>query len=216
MCTHCQEDWKQLIGVKKQTLLFKKGQTIIREGDEMKGIFFIYEGVAKVAKQWGEEKELILRFGRTGDILGYRGFTEEGIYPISATAVTPLEACYITNDFLETLLKTNPSFTIALLRLYAKELHQAEKRMRDLAHRDVKGRIAQALQELIHLFGLNQEQFLTLPISRQDIASFAGTTYETVFKFFGELAEAGTLSTSGKNLQILQPLALNNFIKVQT
>jgi CRP/FNR family transcriptional regulator len=213
---HCIPEWKDLIGINKKTLLFKKGQPIIMEGEEMKGIYFVYSGVVKVSKHWGPEKELILRFARTGDIFGYRGMADHHIYPISATAVTRCEACFISNDFLETILQTNISFTYQLLREYAAELHRADKRMRDLAHLDVKGRISLALQEFIHLFGLDADNFISLPISRQDIASYAGTTYETVFKFLTELSQAGILSTSGKSIRLNKPEALHDFIKIQT
>jgi CRP-like cAMP-binding protein len=216
LCKHCIPEWKELIGIKKKTMQFKKGQSIIMEGEEMKGIYFVYSGVVKVSKHWGPEKELILRFARTGDIFGYRGMTDHFIYPISATAVTSCEACFISIDFLETILQTNISFTYQLFKVYAAELHRAEKRMRDLAHLDVKGRISLALQDLVNLFGLDSDNFISVSISRQDIASYAGTTYETVFKFLTELSQAGILSTSGKSIRIGKPEALYDFIKVQT
>ena len=96
--------------------------------------------------------------------------------------------------------------------MYARDLHLAEKRMSDMAHRDVKGRVTLALLELIGLFGLNEENYIQLPVSRQDIASYAGTSYETVFKFFNELSQAGILTTSGKHIRIMDAKALNNFI----
>ena len=88
--------------------------------------------------------------------------------------------------------------------------------MRDLAHLDVKGRISLALQDFIHLFGLDADNFISLPISRQDIASYAGTTYETVFKFLTELSQAGILSFSGKSIRLNKPEALYDFIKIRT
>jgi CRP-like cAMP-binding protein len=98
------------------------------------------------------------------------------------------------------------------MHLYAAELQNAEKRMRDLAHMDVKGRIAGALLEVAELFGVDQERFITVALTRQDIASYAGTTYETVFKFFGELDKTGAISTSGKSIRIDKPEVLRKFI----
>lgn len=214
LCSHSSPEWKELIQLKKTTRRYRKGQTIIEEGTERKGIYFLYSGVVKVTKQWGREKELILRFARTGDVIGYRGLADAPQYPVSAVAVTEAELCFVPTGFLETLLLTNAPFTYALLRVYAAELHGAEKRMRDLAHRDVKGRIAQALQEFISLFGLTDENKVPIPISRQDIASYAGTTYETVFRFLAELNQAGILTTSGKEIQVLQPEGLQPYIRV--
>lgn len=213
LCKHCVPEWKEAVGVKKKTLLFKKGQTILSEGQNVNGMYFVYSGVAKISMNWGADKELILRFARSGDILGLRGLGAESVYPISAYAVTDSKLCFIQNDFLEATLKTNASFTYELLHVYAAELHKAEKRMRDLAHMDVKRRIVLVLLELIELFGLDEENYVALPMRRQDIASFAGTSYETVFKFLTELAEAGIVTTTGKRIKVNQQGLLEKMLE---
>ena len=178
----------------------------------MNGIFFISSGSVKVYKKWTEDKELIVRFARTGDILGHRGIGGSHRYPIGAAALESTKVCFISNNFFEATLKINNSLTYQLMQFYAMELQQAEKRMRDLAHSEVKGRIAQALLEISALFGLDKDRYFAVPINRQDIASYAGTTYETIFKFFKELTRKGIISTSGKNIRINQPAKLKKFI----
>ena len=84
--------------------------------------------------------------------------------------------------------------------------------MRDLAHRDVKGRIVLALFEIADVFGIGEEDFIALPITRQDIASHAGTTYETVFKFFTELSNKNLLETVGKSIKIIDRKTLETFL----
>jgi CRP/FNR family transcriptional regulator len=212
LCRHTSPEWKDLIVLKKNTSFFKKGRTIIEEGEPVKGIFFINEGAVKVSKNWGEQKELILRFAKTGDVLGLRGFGGDLHYPISATALEDTKVCFIDNAFLNASMAANTNLTFQLLQLYAAELQRAEKRMRDLAHMDVKGRIVLALFEIADVFGIGEENFIALPITRQDIASHAGTTYETVFKFFTELSHKHILATSGKNIKIIDRKALEEFL----
>lgn len=212
LCRNCIPAWRELIAAKKQTISYKKGKVIFREGDPVSGIFFLYEGSVKIYMHWGDQKELILRFAKAGDILGYRGLAGAQSYPISAEAMEDVKACYIPNDLLEATLKTNPSFTYALMQIYARDLQKTEKRMRDLVHMDVRGRIALALLEIADLFGSDDEKFIALPLQRQDIAFYAGTTYETVFKFFAELTNKNILHTSGKNIRINDPAALRKFV----
>ncbi len=69
---------------KKRTQFFKKGKNIFSEGEPVNGLFFLYEGSAKIYMHWGDQKELILRFAKAGDILGYRGIGASNVYPISA------------------------------------------------------------------------------------------------------------------------------------
>lgn len=155
---------------------------------------------------------MILRFAKSGDVLGHRGLGGNEIYPVSATALENTSACFISNDFLETTLQTNPRFTYKLMQFYMQDLQKAEARMRNLAHMEVKGRIAEALLEIKNIFGTKEDGFIRVTIIRQDIASYAGTTYETVFKFFNELTAQKIIRTSGKDIKILNEKKLKSFI----
>ena len=202
LCQHCIPEWKDAIAVKKKTIVVKKGKKLFEQGEKVNGIFFMYSGYAKIHTQWSEKKELILRFARKGDLVGHRGLIDGEVYPVSATALDDMEACYISNEFLEASLRINPSLTYKFMQVYALELQKAEKRMRDLAHMDVNARIAGALLEITDFFGLNKDHYVTVPITRQDIASYAGTTYETVFKFLRILTRAKAITLAGKSIRI--------------
>lgn len=212
LCSSCIPEWKDAIELKKLTIHYKKGKQVFNEGDPVKGIFFVYSGSVKVYKEWINNKELILRFAKGGDVLGHRGLGGDNTYPVSATCLEEIRLCFITNDFLEISLKTNPGFTYKLMQLYAAELQKAEKRMSDLAHMEVKGRIADALFQIAELYGYNDNKYIAASVTRQDISSYAGTTYETVFKFFTELSKKRIISTSGKNIRINKPDQLRKFI----
>lgn len=212
LCSNCMPEWRALIGLHKTTALHRKGKRIFSEGDAVEGMYFLLEGTAKIFMQWGEQKELIIRFANTGDPLGHRGTVAGSAYPVSATTLEESRICYVPNTFLETTLKTNAGFSNALLRVYAADLQKAEKRMRDLAHMDVGGRIALALLELKDIFGTGKDNFISVPLLRQDIASYAGTTYETVFKFFALLTKKKIISTSGKLIRINNEGALKKLV----
>jgi len=228
LCQHCIPEWKEVIALRKKTILIKKGKTLFREGEKVEGIFFIYSGTVKIHAPWGEDKEMIIRFARRGDIAGHRGLGGNAIgsndtdrapigsppvYPISATALEDTTVCFIANEFLEVSLKANPSLTYTLMQFYATELQKAEQRMRNLTHMEVKGRIAAALLDITQTFGCDKEKFITVALTRQDIASYAGTTYETVFKLFTEWTSQKIISTSGKSIRINKPEVLQSYVK---
>jgi CRP/FNR family transcriptional regulator len=200
-CRNGQKEWLELTRLKKQTLLFKKGEQIFSEGSPVNGMYFMLSGVVKVFKQWGDEKELIIRFAKSGDVLGIRGFGDE-TYRVTASTLEPTEVCFIPTEHLEATQKINPRLSIELMHVYAAELQNAEQRMSDLAHRDVKGRVAELLLMLEDQFGTDNDQFIRIALSRQDIASYAGTTYETVFKIFTEWNSLEWISTEGKRIRI--------------
>jgi CRP/FNR family transcriptional regulator len=76
--------------------------------------------------------------------------------------------------------------------------------MRNLAHMSAKGRIANALLFLKTKFGLTPEGSIAINISRNDMASYTGTTYETLFRMMNELMEENILRMEGKNIFIQQ------------
>ena len=85
---------------------------------------------------------------------------------------------------------------------FADDLQESERRMRNLAHMPVRGRLAQALVALEEKFGRTVEGHIDIHLSRQDIASYVGSTYETVFRLMNEFIEEGLVEVSGKAISI--------------
>ena len=181
----------------------------------MQGIYFVYEGKVKVHKHWDEEKELIIRFAKEGDIFGHRGLGNDLIFPVSATALENTTVCFIGREFFDSSMKINNEFLLKLMLFFAEELKVSEKRMRDLAHMQVKGRVANALIVLKNKFGTDDAGNINIRLSRQDFASYIGTTYETVFRIMNELSEEKILSVSGKDIGILNEEQLAQFTMQQ-
>lgn len=209
MCRFCLKEWMPAIMVNRKTQEFKKGELIFKEGDRVEGMYFVFKGSVKVHKQWGRDKELIVRIAKKGDIVGHRGLGADTIYPVSGTALEPVNVCFINMEFFTSTLKVNNEFLYELLMFFAAELKVSERRMRDLAHMSVKGRLAQALISLKEKFGTDEKGLIRFSLSRQDLASFAGTTYETVFRMMQELTDEKLIKPEGKGIVILNPKGLS-------
>ena len=208
MCQRTLKEWHPAIEANKRNFIAKKGEVIIKEGDPVVGVYFVTSGNVKVHKQWGD-KELILRFANDGAIFGHRGISNNiSTYPISATALETTKLCFVDIEFFKTTIKVNHEFAYGLLMFYADELHASEKKMRDLALMSVKGRLAVAILGLKDQFGLNENGFLNLTLSRQDLAAFTGATYETVFRTMNELLAEKLIVVEGKLIGILDAAGL--------
>lgn len=206
-CQLCIPEWLPAISEIRQMVSIKKGEILFKEGEEMTGMYFVHSGVVKVHKQWGQ-KELIVRFAKKGDIVGHRGLGADTIYPVSGTALENISACFIPLDFFLSSLKINYVFMHWLMLFFAEELKQSERKMRNLAHMSVKGRIAKALLLLQSKFDTKPDGHIDLLLSRQDFASYTGTTYETVFRIMANLTEQNIIAVDGKKITILNENAL--------
>lgn len=157
----------------------------------------------KVHQRWDEEKELILRFAKQGEVLGHLGLGKNPVYPASATAIEPAIVCYIDLAFFESSLTVNPKLTYALMKFFADELQESGKRMRNLVHMPVKERIAMSLLALKKQFGLNEDAVIDIELTRQDFSSFTGISYEALFRGINEFLQAGLVEVSGKSFKLL-------------
>jgi CRP-like cAMP-binding protein len=206
-------EWLPAVGANRKNLSFRKGELIFSEGQLVTGIYFVFSGTVKVHKKWGSEKELIIRFAREGSLFGHRGLGRDHHYPISATALTPLEVCYFDLEFFQASLKVNQGLSQGLLQFFADELQASERKMRDLAHMQVKGRVAHALLQLQEDFGLDADGNIGLTLSRQDLASLVGATYETVFRIINDLESEQLIGLNGKDIRITDAARLIDYTK---
>jgi len=213
LCRHCEKEWLPAVDANRKNLYFKKGEMIFSEGDAMQGMYFVIEGSVKVHKKWGADKELIVRFARTGDILGHRGLGKDVMYTVSATALEKVAVCFIDLDFFHASLKMNSAFFFQLMMFFAEELKVSERKMRDLAHMQVKGRLAQALITLKEKFGEDAAGNINMPVNRQNLASYAGTTYETAFRILNDFTDDNIIQVAGNNISILDEFRLSEFTK---
>lgn len=215
LCRLCVAEWKPAVQVHRKVYTVKKGALLFKEGEPVEGIFFMYSGSVKVHKHWGEEKELIVRFARKGEIVGHRGVGNTELYPVSATALEQSEVCFIPIAFFRTTLKVNHDFLYEMMLFYASELQESEQKMRNLVNMPVKGRIAFALLLLNDKFGKDEEGNINLVLSRQDLASYIGTTYETAFRAMSELIQEEAITVSGKSVAVTDTVKLQGYVQLQ-
>jgi CRP-like cAMP-binding protein len=212
LCKGCLPEWIPAISSKRQNIVFKKGEQIFEEGGQATGIYFLYKGRVKVHKRWGDEKQLILHFAKEGDMIGYRGLGDDRTYPVTATALEDITVCFIDIAFFEATLQVNHQLTYSLMQFYANELLAAEQRMRNLAHMDVKGRVADTLLTLKRKFGRSESGAVDTAFSRQDMASYSGTTYETFFRVLNDMVKEHMVSLDGKAITILHEASLEQLL----
>ena len=212
LCTQCLPSWLPAINANRQSLIYKKGELLFTEGHEVKGMFFIEKGIVKVHKKWGDDKELILRIAGDGDIVGHRGLGSDTIYPVSGTALETTTICFVDLPFFNDTLRVNPEFLYNLMMFFAAELKESEKKMRNLAHMSVKGRIANAIITLKQKFGAAPSGQLNITLSRQDFASYNGATYETVFRVMNEMAGEKSIKLAGKEITIVSENKLHEYM----
>lgn len=188
---------------------FKKGEKIIHEGEKVKGFYFITLGKVKIVSSIDEDQERILRLSHTGNLMGHRAISAD-VYPISAIALTDVEATFIPVDVFMKMIRNNPDFAVYLVDFIAQDLRETEERMKSMIHNDVIVRIALILIMLVDSYGYdeNVKNQLSFTLPRTDIANMAGTSYESVIRTLSKLEDMKLIKIERKNIVVLKEAAL--------
>ncbi|TAK45130.1 MAG: Crp/Fnr family transcriptional regulator [Saprospiraceae bacterium] len=198
----CSPEWVERMSQSKNQSIYKSGRNIIVEGQPVFGIYFVQHGKVKVTSTNADGNEQIVRLATDGHILGHRGYSQE-TYPIGAVAMTDSVICFFDNQILHDAFMANPNFTYHLMLFYSMELRKMEQRIKCFAQMTVMEKVACALHYIMETFGFDEdEQSLSIPLSRQEIANIAGTTADQVSRQITLLKNDGVIDTSGKMIII--------------
>ena len=179
----------------------RKSQNVIIEGAPIHGVFFVYSGRVKVLNTGINGREQILRFAKDGEMLGQRGFSTQQYYPIGAVAIQDSVLCNFSNEVIKQMLLSIPQMAYDFMVFYAEELNRSETKVRKFAHMTVREKVIDALLYINRKFG-QKKGYLSLPLSRKEIADFAGTTEEQVIRVISALKKDNLIVSDAKKLGI--------------
>lgn len=186
-----------LFNAQSQTIELKRGESIYRQGDVPKGIYFVNTGlVGLVLVGSASGKEHLLRFFKQGQFFGHRAlFSNEG-YHGDTVALEPTVLKLVPKNVVLNVLEKNPALYKDVVTVLANELRRCELQHVMILENQILGRIAQSL---VYLKDLHPEHNWT----RQEIANFCASTVSTVIKTLAQLEESGYIAQEGRTITIL-------------
>ena len=186
---------------------FKKGKTIIAEGDKSTTLFVIHSGKVKLSKLTVHGKEQIVHLLKAGDFFGESNlFHENNVMNFSAYALEDTKICLLNKQDFDHTLTNNPDISFKLLKTITNRLSHTENLARTLATKDPEIRIAEMLLEFCVKFGTEKQEniLITLPITREEISSYLGLTRETISRKLAKFVDTGILTLIGNKKILIQ------------
>lgn len=197
----------------KTSKLVKKGEVIFNEGEKLNGVYCVRDGVSKLSKLSATGKDQIVKLAKKGEIMGQRSVIAEEHSNLSATAVEDMEICFIPKEGIVHTLHQNPDFAVEVLRHMAHDLKEADDVIVNMSQKTVKQRVAEAFLYLKNNFGEDENGYLNLTLSRDDLSSVVGTATESVIRIVSEYKKKQYIKTSGKLIAILNEKALVDIVE---
>jgi CRP-like cAMP-binding protein len=207
----CSEDWRTFLSKHKTTYRIPAGEEIFSKGNLVEGIYCVYSGYIKVFEFDGRS-ERIVDLIKGGEILGYRGLSSKlNNYTVSAKALSESEITFFPMDIFRLAIEANKQLAFFLIDILSSKINNIEYRSNNCTNIQAIDKIRWAIADMITSFGFknNDKNNLKFTLSRKDIASLAGTTYETVIRSLGELDKQNQIKLEGKSIRILN---LEHFI----
>ncbi len=201
--SHLTIDELDKISIQKHCKIFKPGEIIYRQSIHLPGFFCIEKGFVKIFKTGPKGRAQIIRFAKQGDIIGYRSVLSKEAACTTAKALTETFACQILSNILFELIYHNASFSMEIMKMACDELGQANNYIMDLAQKTVKERLAEILVNLYEDFGLDERDYLQIPLTREDLASIVGTATESLIRQLAVLKKDHLIEIKGRKIKIL-------------
>lgn len=173
-----------------------RGTVIFREGDPVEAVYFLESGLVKVYSLTAEGEEQIINILRPGDFFPHLGFLEGGSYPATAEAISPARLVTVRRAALLDLVRRDGDFAVAMLAAMGRRIAVLQHRVRDLSHRDLRGRLARVLLRLADEHGVATPAGtrLDLPLSHRELANLVGAARESVSRALAEFRREGLVA----------------------
>lgn len=204
---YCSESWCKFILFHSTVISVKSDNYVFESGETTLGIHMVNSGKIKVIAKTGNGTERIIRLVSDNDLLGHRGFGGTWKYTVSAIALEDSELLFIPLEIFNSAVKANPEFAYFMMMFFAEELRDSEHLASQMPIRNV---IASVLYNNFNVFGLEQgsKTKLSHTLSRKDLASQAGTRYETLVRTLADFNNEGIIKIEGKAIHICNLNAL--------
>ncbi len=204
------DDVKALSRVLNRRLTVKKGQDVIVQGYEYKGLDIVESGFGIRYMLLHKGGRQIINTVLPGDIAGFpASFFDRSIF--SVTAVTKMGLYRISFDTLVDLCKARPNIAIALIWFAAREASIYAHHIVDAGRRSPLERIAHFLLEMqvrFQAIGHGSDDAFEMPFSQEGIGDAVGLSAPHVNRMLSELKREGLIAIQGREIKILDRTAL--------
>ncbi len=180
-----------------QSISVKKGEILYHAGDTSNTMHIINRGQIKVYRLSEMGKEQVVRILNPGDFTKELALFKETIHETYAEAMFDTEICLINGVELQNILLKYPTISLEILTEFSRRLDAAEKQTTRLATEKVEARIALYLAEFLDSEGKDGKT-INLPMSKKDLASYLGTTPETLSRRLSDFEAAGYIKQKGQ------------------
>ncbi|MDO5495329.1 MAG: Crp/Fnr family transcriptional regulator [bacterium] len=183
-----------------------RGELLHVAGDDVAQLVVVHTGALKLVHASASGRERLLRVAGPGEVVGEHSFLTGGAPDYYAEAAEETRLCVFAHADLARLVAEFPAIGVEMLRSLSNRLVESE-RLLALEKADVGARLAAYLLRLPDAAS-RTGRTVRLPLAKKDIASYLGTTPESLSRALARMQNAGIVSVEGERVTVLREDAL--------
>jgi len=195
----CKEGCLRFSEARIKRIQIEQGAYIFRAGDPFTNLYILKRGFAKLEFSFENGNSQIARFQIPRDYFGLVG-AASGVHRFSSIALTDVELCAIDHHTLGELITTNPQLNQMIQDRMSARMASMAEHFYYLSCYSVERRLAKFLVDFQHrLQAVNLDHpRIDLPMGREDLKSYLGTTAESLSRAFSFLAGLGCFKVQNR------------------
>lgn len=195
---HLSDEQMDLIAASAYTRKVSKNELLFRVGEKDDMLYIISSGRIRIYQLNESGREQTIRILNPGDFTGEVAiFQSDRRHHSYAVAALDTTVCMIRKADLDNHLDNYPEITRRILADVTQRLQVSEKQTTQVGIENVASRIVAFLAD--YVVDENNHTFVDLPMTRKDLASYLGTTPETISRKFSALEEQDLIRQHAKN-----------------
>lgn len=187
------------LGQRLEPVHFDPGALVFAQGKTSDAVWIFRSGRVELSRRDGKRR-LIVQIVHPGDVDGDIGLIMQMPLPYSAHAIDDVEALRLSNEDFEWLIASRPAVARRWLSSVAARLMSAERRILQLAGRDLKTQLANLL--------LDEEREDSVALPQESLAALLGVRRPSLNKVLRDLERAGVVDLSYRCVDIADRRAL--------
>jgi CRP/FNR family transcriptional regulator len=195
-----------LVRESKTQVLFRKGDSLTKQGAFSSYVLFIIRGLAKQYIEGEGAKNYNLRIISPGEFIGLSAVFTKSTFSYSSVTLTDCQVFLVEKEAVTNLVKQNGEFGFHVMKRYCAQNADLYTTVKNLMYKQMNGRLADTLLYLESLRAGNADIFQLL--SRKDIADFAGISTESAVKLLKSFEKDGLIWLEDKDILLRNQDAL--------
>jgi CRP/FNR family transcriptional regulator len=191
----------------------RRGELLFRSGDAFESLYAVRTGFFKTRVSSEDGRDQVTGFQMAGELLGLDGIGADR-HTCDAVALEDSQVCIIPYGQLEALSREFTDLQRQFHKIMSREIVRDHGVMLLLGSMRAEERLAAFLLNLtqrLQARGFSPSS-LVLRMTREEIGTYLGLKLETVSRCFSKFQEDGILAVKQRQIQVLDPAALQRIV----